>query len=617
MTPVASERRPDDVKTSLRQRLGWKDVHLASRKPREDPRLLATFAIYLYAAGGTVILVSYPLPSWPEQNDLGLLAVAGICYGAALFVLLAFDRLTRRTFEVAAALGTLLVTAAIYFRADATGAYLLFYFWVGLFSFSFFHRKSALLQFALIGLAYGAVLTVGRRHDVAALYWLMLVVSLGVTGMLVSLVTDRFERLWERERAQAKAVEKTLAERKRAEAAVSASEERFRTLVSNIPGAVYRCALDPEWTMEFVSDAIEEISGYPASDFIGNRVRSFASIVHPDDSGAQVVEDAVTAGASYALEYRIVHRDGHVRWVHDRGQAVGGADGRVRLDGAIFDITERRLAEAERERLLAAETAARAEAEAARRTLAEQNERLRELDRLKDEFVALVSHELRTPLTSIRGYVALLLTGRAGELADRQRRFLAVVDRNSDRLLHLVSDLLFFAQSGAGKVALELDAVDVQDLARQSVEAAKPLADQKGIALELLEAPLPPLAADRARLGQLLDNLLSNALKFTPEGGRVEVSARPANGHAVLSVADTGMGIPAEEQERLFERFFRSSAASAQAIPGTGLGLAIAKAIAEAHDGEISVESEEGQGTTFRVSLPIRPVSPDLVAAAS
>ena len=233
------------------------------------------------------------------------------------------------------------------------------------------------------------------------------------------------------------------------------------------------------------------------------------------------------------------------------------------------------------------------------------NDRLRELDGLKDSFVANVSHELRTPLTSIRGYLELVLEGEAGDLNEEQRRFLSVVERNSDRLLRLVGDLLFVAQVDAGRIALERSPVDLEAIVEDAVESARPRAECDGLALILAARPVPTFAADGARLGQLLDNLVSNALKFTPPGGEVTVSCGMQGAEAFLEVRDTGIGIPAEEQDRLFERFFRASAASELAIQGTGLGLAVAKAISDGHDGTISVESAGGHGSTFRVTLPL------------
>jgi signal transduction histidine kinase len=281
---------------------------------------------------------------------------------------------------------------------------------------------------------------------------------------------------------------------------------------------------------------------------------------------------------------------------------------------AALEERNRRLVEqaAKLERSLAAAQESRSEAETARRALTEQNKRLRELDRLKDEFLSLVSHELRTPLTSIRGYLDLVLDEEAGELSAEQRRFLEAVERNSGRLLRLVGDLLFVAQADAGRLSLEQAHVDVARLAAECVEGAQPAADEKAINLALGGSPVPALVGDRGRLAQVLDNLVSNALKFTPEGGTVSVKTSLDSDYVVIEVADTGIGIPLEDQPRLFERFFRSTAATEQAIPGTGLGLAIVKAIVEAHGGTISVYSLQGQGTTFRVELPLEAQSKPL-----
>jgi signal transduction histidine kinase len=271
-----------------------------------------------------------------------------------------------------------------------------------------------------------------------------------------------------------------------------------------------------------------------------------------------------------------------------------------------LEARNRRLREhaVERGLLFEAERGARAEAEAVQRLLAEQNERLRELDKLKDEFVSLVSHELRTPLTSIRGYIELLLEDLDPSESDR-RRYLEIIERNSHRLLDLVSDLLFLAQVEAGKLAIERAPLNLGKVVQECIETSSPAADARGIQLTAHLGHVPTLQGDRARLAQMLDNLVSNALKFTPKGGRVAVRLEADDGTAVLEVKDTGLGIPADEQERLFERFFRSSTATGSAIPGTGLGLTITKAIVERHGGRIEFESTEGVGTTFRVSLPL------------
>jgi signal transduction histidine kinase/CHASE3 domain sensor protein len=228
----------------------------------------------------------------------------------------------------------------------------------------------------------------------------------------------------------------------------------------------------------------------------------------------------------------------------------------------------------------------------------------RELDRLKDDFVATVSHELRTPLTSMMGFVEMLRDGEGGSLNDEQDRFLAIVQRSAERLQRLVGDLLFVARLDAGGLQLQLEDLSLDEVVVECIEANAALARAREIELGHETEAMPLVQADRERLAQLSANLISNALKFTPAGGRVVARTFPDDGRAVLEVEDTGIGIPQTEQDRLFQRFFRSSTATAQAIPGTGLGLVITKAIAEAHGGEISVRSQPGQGTCFRVELP-------------
>ena len=223
---------------------------------------------------------------------------------------------------------------------------------------------------------------------------------------------------------------------------------------------------------------------------------------------------------------------------------------------------------------------------------------------MKDEFVALVSHELRTPLTSIRGYLELVLDD-ADQLATDHREFLQIVDRNVDRLLSLVSDLLLVAQADAGKLMFDWAEVDLGSLVAQCVQAAQPAAERAGIELVTVSDASRPIVGDSSRIGQLLDNLISNAIKFTPGGGVVRITVASSEETAVIEVQDSGLGISAEDQKQLFERFFRTRSATELAIAGTGLGLSIVKAIVDAHGGTITIESAEGQGTTFRVELPL------------
>ncbi|MFD2093580.1 sensor histidine kinase [Blastococcus deserti] len=244
----------------------------------------------------------------------------------------------------------------------------------------------------------------------------------------------------------------------------------------------------------------------------------------------------------------------------------------------------------------------------------------RATERMKDQFVSLISHELRTPLTSILGYLELVLTDDE-PLSDEQRAYLTTVERNADRLLRLVGDLLFTAQVDAGRFSLEPRDVDLATVVRSAEETARVTAAAAGVEVTV-DVPEGGLVVrgDAVRLGQACDNLVSNAVKFTPSGGRVTLSLRSgwatADGTvstderpgstpvAQLAVSDTGMGIPTGEQGKLFTRFFRSSTAQRNAVPGVGLGLAITKAITTAHGGTLELVSAEGQGTTFTMTLP-------------
>jgi len=285
----------------------------------------------------------------------------------------------------------------------------------------------------------------------------------------------------------------------------------------------------------------------------------------------------------------------------------GRPEGKLVVDGTAAEIS--RLTETltmvtkqldlalEREHLLASEREAAT-------VLGEQNERLRELDRLKDQFVSTVSHELRTPLTAMMGYLELTLEGEAGELTGEQQRFLGIVSRNCARLNRLIDDILFVSRVDADGLSLDPEWVALDEVAWTAVESAQAAADWKDVELRLeTSGELSSLWADPTRLAQTVDNLLANAIKFTPSGGEVTLTLEQKEDAVHLSVADTGVGIPEEELGRLFERFYRASTGTA--MQGTGLGLPIVRSIVEAHGGTISVESEVGAGTTFEVDLPL------------
>ncbi len=229
----------------------------------------------------------------------------------------------------------------------------------------------------------------------------------------------------------------------------------------------------------------------------------------------------------------------------------------------------------------------------------------RRLERLRDAFLGAVSHELRTPLTSMSGFLELLGDSEH-ELGPAGRKYVDVIRRSNGRLRRAVEDMLLVAEIEAERLELQPTATDLAELATATVEQALPAAAERGVELLLEADGRLPLEADAGRLRQVLDNLVSNALKFTPSGGSVEIRIHAEDGEAVLEVQDTGLGIPEDEQDQLFERFFRSSSSTEAAIPGTGLGLTITKAIVERHGGTIGVESAPSAGTTVRVRLPLQ-----------
>jgi signal transduction histidine kinase len=237
--------------------------------------------------------------------------------------------------------------------------------------------------------------------------------------------------------------------------------------------------------------------------------------------------------------------------------------------------------------------------------LAAQNERLLELDRLKDEFVATASHELRTPLTSLSGYLEMSLDPAEGPLSPTREDHLRIAQRNAGRLAALVDQLLFLARADSHPLELFRQPVDLTEILKEATETAGPAARAKNISV-LTASDLPPnVLADRTQILRVVDNLVANAVKFTPDGGKVRLVTRREGDAAIVEVTDTGLGIPIAEQPDLFNRFYRGTNAVEGTIPGSGLGLAISQVIAEAHGGAIQLESTPGSGSTFRLALPL------------
>jgi len=253
------------------------------------------------------------------------------------------------------------------------------------------------------------------------------------------------------------------------------------------------------------------------------------------------------------------------------------------------------------------------------RRLEEMNAKLKELDRLKSSFLATVSHELRTPLTSIIGYSEMLAEGLAGPMNDEQGDYVRTIMDKGETLLKLITSILDISQIEAGKVRLNFEPVDVNEIVRSSVSSVKPQAGKKGV---LIEEKLPRagelrITADREKLKQVVVNLLANAVKFTPRGGTVSVFVSGASVQPELSgegyrivVEDTGVGIPQDQFDRIFESFYQVDNSSTREFGGAGIGLAIVKSFVQGHGGQVRVTSEMGKGSRFVAVLPLVPPSP-------
>lgn len=278
-----------------------------------------------------------------------------------------------------------------------------------------------------------------------------------------------------------------------------------------------------------------------------------------------------------------VRKDGTVFAVEVSAR-MAPLDGETYFVSLIRDVTERKRLEQE---------------------LKEQYERLKELDELKTGFVNTVSHELRTPLASVVGFAEFLEEGVGGELGAEQLAYVEGIMQAGARLRLLVDDLLDFAKLSAGRARLARRDTDLAPVIRQAVDELRPQSQAKRLMLRA-ELPDAPITApmDGERIGQVLRNLLSNAVKFTPEGGHITVRAGAQDGMVRVEVEDTGIGIPKDEQPRLFEQFYQVDSSLTREAGGTGLGLAIAKGLVEAHGGHLGLESAPGEGSTFWFELP-------------
>jgi signal transduction histidine kinase len=244
--------------------------------------------------------------------------------------------------------------------------------------------------------------------------------------------------------------------------------------------------------------------------------------------------------------------------------------------------------------------------EESNRELNQANAQLRELSAMKEEFLALTTHDLRSPLTVISGVINFFTSGRLGDMTPEQKNMVSMMERNTQNLIELVNDLLDASKLESGTMRLDFSTIELRALVDELREQMQPLATEKEITLEeALPADIPPLRADRAKLRRVLVNLISNALKFTPRGGRVILSAAPERDAVRVSVTDTGVGIAPGDLRDIFDKYAQARSRATRSEKGTGLGLYITRQLVELHGGHIEVESEVGKGSTFSFTIPI------------
>ena len=385
-----------------------------------------------------------------------------------------------------------------------------------------------------------------------------------------------------------------ITQRKQSEQALRTSEEKYRSLIDHIPDVVWTA--DSNQDLIYISGNVTKVLGYTSEELLGGQLWNR---IHPEDAArvGQAYQKLFSDGEKFDVEYRICRKDGGWIWLHNRALSTQPRGGIMCADGIFLDITQRRQAEA---------------------AIQHTKDAAESANLAKSQFLANMSHELRTPLNAIIGFSEILADKTFGDLNDRQLKYSHNILNSGRHLLQLINDILDLAKVEARRVELMRNKFNVAKALSEVQTIVKTLANKKNINLEVEAAvDLPAMFADEAKFKQIMYNLLSNAIKFTPDGGKVSVTAAiqkatgadasPAGEALRVAVTDTGIGIKMKDQERVFKEFEQVDSSYGRQQQGTGLGLALTKRLVEMHGGTISVESEgvEGKGSTFTFLIPI------------
>ncbi|MDY6964684.1 MAG: PAS domain S-box protein [Halobacteriota archaeon] len=375
--------------------------------------------------------------------------------------------------------------------------------------------------------------------------------------------------------------------RKKVEDALRESEEKYRNMVERANDGIVIIQDD---VIKFANNKVADMLGYTLEEFIETEFLKYVPLKFQDDVKTRYDARLVGEELSEHFEVEVIKRDGEILTI-DINAGIIDYEGKLADFVFIRDITEKKKIEMERKR--------------SSEELQKAYEELKELDRMKTEFAAIATHEIGTPLSILKSNVEMLESGLFGDITDHQKERLETISRNIDYLVKLSGEMMDISRIDADRLKLNKSHIFINDLIRDTVHEMQHLADDKKISIKAETSEVMSLVScDGDRIKQVLSNLVKNAIKFTPEFGEIKLGFEKNHDELMVSVSDNGIGIPGEEHEKIFERFYEIGDYLSHETGGAGLGLAIVTGIVEAHGGKVWVESAVGKGSTFYFTLP-------------